>query len=95
MPHAAKDHHDEDFGRLRPVGEVREDPAIEDAEQRAGETREGARHHECCELVAPYVDPDEFGALGVLADCRQHAAERRADDALEQHEGNDQSTRAR
>ena len=79
--HAAEQRHDQHLGRLGPVGEVGEDAAVEDAEQPAGEAGEGAGEDEGGQLVAPHVDADELGALGVLADRGQHAPERRADDA--------------
>src|SRR5499426_518724 len=77
---AAEERHDQDLGRLVPVREVREDAAVEDAEQAPGETRERAREHERRELVAPHVDADELRPLGILADRRQHAPERRGHD---------------
>src|SRR5689334_9176308 len=36
LSHAAKDHHDQHFGRFRPVSKIRKDAAIEDSEQRTG-----------------------------------------------------------
>src|SRR5262245_18861950 len=53
MPHPAQDGHDEDLGRFRPVGEVREQAAVVDAEEPAGEPGEEARQDEGQELVAP------------------------------------------
>src|SRR3972149_5139295 len=86
VAHAAEDRHDEDLGGLRPVDEVGEHAAVEDAEEPAREAREGAGEHEGEPLPAPEVEADELGALGVLADRREDAAERRADDAPEQPE---------
>src|SRR5688500_14348218 len=79
-PHTAEQGHDQHLGRLRPVREVGEDAAIEDAEQSARQPGEGAGQDEGGQLVAPDVDADEFRALGVLADRGEHAAERRARD---------------
>src|ERR1700675_2329620 len=45
-PHAAEQRHDQDLGRLGPVGEVRKDPAVEDAEESPGEARERPREDE-------------------------------------------------
>src|ERR1700675_4189516 len=44
--HAAEERHDQDLGRLGPVGEVRKDPAVEDAEESPGEARERPREDE-------------------------------------------------
>ncbi len=74
--HAAQQRHDQHLGGLRPVGEVGEDAAVEDAEEAAGQPGEGAREHEGGQLVAPDVDPDELGALRVLADRGEHPPER-------------------
>src|SRR5262245_33510173 len=79
--HAAQQRHDQDLGGLRPVGEVWKHPPVEDAEQAAREAGEGAREDEGGELVAPHVDADELRPLGILADRRQDASERRAHDA--------------
>src|SRR5262245_41640287 len=43
--HAPEQGHDQHLGGLGPVREVREHAAIEDAEQPAGDTREGAGEH--------------------------------------------------
>src|SRR6266498_2249762 len=83
--HAAQEGHDQDLGGFGPVGEVGEDTAVEDAEEATRQPREAAREHEGRQLVAAHVDPDELGALRVLPDGGEHAAERRADDAAEQH----------
>src|SRR2546425_3134323 len=82
-PHAAEERHDEHFGRLRPVCEVGEDAPVEDAEESAGEPREGSGQHEGSELVPADVDADELGALGVLPDRRQDAAEGRPHDPVQ------------
>src|SRR5215470_6891495 len=73
--HAAQQRHDQYLGGLGPVREVREDPAVEDAEQASGEAREEARDHEGGQLITAHVDPDELGALRVLADRGEHAPE--------------------
>src|SRR5262245_26119487 len=78
--HAAEQRHDQDLGGLGPVGEVREDAAVEDAEQAARDAGEGAGEDEGGQLVAAHVDADELGALGILADRREEAPERRPDD---------------
>src|SRR5678815_1802669 len=44
--HAAEQRHDEHLGRLGPVGEVRKDAAVEDAEKAPGEARERPREDE-------------------------------------------------
>src|SRR5262245_33529021 len=44
--HAAEQGHDQHLGRLRPVGEIREHAAVEDAEEPAGQAGERARQHE-------------------------------------------------
>src|SRR5262252_4574269 len=84
--HAAEEGHDQHLGRLRPVREVREHAAVEDAEEPAGQAGERAGQHERRQLVAPDVDADELRPLRVLPDRRQHAAERRGDDAMERPE---------
>ena len=91
---AAEDRHDQHLGRFRPVGEVGEYAAIEDAEQRAREAGECAGHDECGELVAAHVHADELRALRVLADRGQDAAERRADDAPQQRKCDGRPARA-
>src|SRR5688500_10517937 len=75
--HPAEQRHDEHLGGLRPVREVREHAAVEDAEEAAREPGEGAGQHEGGELVAAHVHADELRPLGVLADGGEHAAERR------------------
>src|SRR6266436_890572 len=82
--HAPEERHDQDLGGLGPVGEIGEDTAIEDAEEPAGQPREGAREHEGGQLVAAHVDPDELGSLRVLPDGGEHAAEGGAHDAAEE-----------
>src|SRR6266852_4388238 len=84
--HAPQERHDQHLGGLGPVGEVREDASVEDAEEAAGHSREGARDDEGAQLVAPHVDPDELRALRVLADGREHAPEGRAHDAAQEPE---------
>src|SRR5213593_4251892 len=84
--HAAEEGHDQDLGGLGPVGEVGKHAAIEDAEETAGQPREGPREHEGGQLVAAHVDPDELGALRVLPDGGEHAAEGGAHDAAEEDE---------
>src|SRR6266850_5574668 len=84
--HAPQECHDQHLGGLGPGGEVREDASVEDAEEAAGQAREGARDHEGAQLVAPHVDPDELRALRVLADGREHASEGRAHDAAQEPE---------
>ena len=84
--HAAEERHDQHLGRLGPVREVGEDAAVEDAEEAAGEAGEGAGEDEGGELVAPHVDPDELGALGVLPDGGEHAPEGRRHDAPQEPE---------
>src|SRR3990167_6379806 len=81
VAHAAEDRHDQDLGGLRPVDEVGEHAAVEDAEEPARETRERPREDEGDQFPAPDVDADELCALGILPDRREDAAERRADDA--------------
>src|SRR6266852_7886248 len=44
--HAPQEGHDQHLGGLGPVGEIGEDPSIENAEEPAGQTGEGARDHE-------------------------------------------------
>src|SRR5713226_6359307 len=84
--HPPQERHDQHLGGLGPVGEVGEDASIEDAEEAAGQAREGARDDEGAQLVAPHVDPDELRALRVLADGREHASEGRAHDAAQEPE---------
>ena len=67
--------------RLR-VGEVEQERV-----ERAGQAGEGARDHEGGQLVAPHVVADEAGALLVLADALQHAAEGRVHDAPQHPDG--------
>src|SRR5919106_5478896 len=81
--HPAEQGHDQHLGRLGPIGEVREDAAVEDAEDAPREPGEGAGQDERSQLVATDVYPDELGALRVLADRHEHEAERRADDPPE------------
>src|SRR2546422_480375 len=82
--HAPQERHDQHLGGLGPVGEVREDSSIEDAEEPAGQAGEGARDHEGAEFVASHVDADELRALRVLTDGREHAPEGRPHDAAEE-----------
>src|SRR6266478_4507147 len=82
--HAAQQGHDQHLGRLGPVREVREDAAIEDPEEPAGQPREGAREDEGGQFVEPHVHPDELGALRVLPDGGEHAPEGRGHDALQE-----------
>src|ERR1700730_810924 len=56
--HAAEERHDQDLRRFGPVGEIREDPAVEDAEEPAGLSREATRQHEGRQFVAAHVDAD-------------------------------------
>src|SRR5713226_3663900 len=85
-PHPAEQRHDQHLGRLRPVGEVGEDAAVEDAEEATAEPGEHPRDDEGDQLVAPHAHADELRALGVLADGGQHAPERRAHDAAKDPE---------
>src|SRR5712691_13409467 len=85
-PHPPEERHDQHLGGLGPVGEVGEDAPVEDAEEPAGEPREHAGEHEGRELVPADVDPDELGALRVLADRGEEASEGRAHDAPERPE---------
>src|SRR5574341_1628973 len=67
VSYAHGDRHDLHLGGLGPVREVREDAAVEDAEERAGEAGEGAGDDERHQLPALHVHADELGALRVLA----------------------------
>src|SRR5215468_5024577 len=84
--HAAQEGHDQDLRRLGPVREVREDTAVENAEEAAGQSCEGTGEDEGRQLVATHVDTDELRPLRILTDGGEHAAERRAHDAAEQEE---------
>ena len=86
MPHAAEDGHDHHLGRFRPVDEIGEDAAAENAEKRAGDAGEAAGDDEGGKLVGADVDTDEGRALRILADRRQHAPEGRADDPPERRQ---------
>src|SRR5262245_28167248 len=86
IPHAAEQRHDEHLGRLRPVREVREHAAIEDAEEPTGEPGKDPGDDEGDQLVTPHAHADELGPLGVLADRREQAPERRAHDPPEHPE---------
>ncbi len=76
--HAAEDGHDHDLGRFRPEHVVGKDAAAEDAVKRTGEAGERAGDDKGGELVGADIETDKGGALGIVADRRQHAAERRA-----------------
>ena len=94
IAHAAEDRHDHDLGRFRPEHIIGEDAAAEDAVERAGKPGKGAGDDKGGELIGAHVDADKGGALGIVADRRQHAAERRAHDPVQhrqrhrhQHQG--------
>src|SRR5215207_424629 len=76
-PNSAQDRLDQRLGRLGPVGEVRKDAAVEDAEQRSGHASEEAGDDEGRQLIGPYVHADELGAFRIVANDRQHPSEGR------------------
>src|SRR6266542_4062679 len=86
MPHPAEDRHDQRLGRLRPKGEVREDAAVEDAEERAREPSKEAGDDEGGELVASHVDADELRPLRIVADEGEDTAERRKNEPAQGRE---------